>query len=353
VGEVGQSDASTQADLSVAAIAKNARGAESPWRSSLRQLWRNRPAMVGLFVFLLVVIVCLCAPWYAHDIAHVDAFASNISGTVRINGKTVQILQQNTQGTGLGVTPIGPTWNISHYFLGADDQGRDVFARLLYGGRTSLLIGTSAATICCFIAAVLGIAAGYFGGAIDWVLSRIFDIVWAFPIYLLAISLSVVLLTSGIQLGPIHVGAGSLLVPILIIASVYIPYVARPIRGIVLSLREREFIQSAIGSGASDLRILTKEILPNVAPSIIVFFPLMVAFDLLTESALSFLGIGVQPPSASWGTIIDDGLGLLYTRPAVAMAPGAMIVITAIALNILGDGARDAFDPKAKLRGSI
>ena len=100
-------------------------------------------------------------------------------------------------------------------------------------------------------------------------------------------------------------------------------------------------------------RILWKEILPNAAPTIIVFLPLMVAFNMLTESALSFLSIGVQPPAASWGTIINDGLGLLYTRPWVALAPGIMIVITAVSLNILGDGARDAFDPKAKLRGSI
>ena len=120
-----------------------------------------------------------------------------------------------------------------------------------------------------------------------------------------------------------------------------------------MSLKQREFIQAAIGAGASDWRILRKEILPNVMPSIIVFFPLMVAFNMLTESALSFLSIGVQPPAASWGTIINDGLNLLYTRPWVAMAPGIMIVITAGALNVLGDGFRDAFDPKAKLRGSI
>lgn len=120
-----------------------------------------------------------------------------------------------------------------------------------------------------------------------------------------------------------------------------------------MSLREREFIQAAIGSGASDWRILTKEVLPNTLPSVIVFFPLMVAFNMLTESALSFLSIGVQPPAASWGTIINDGLGLLYTRPWVALAPGIMIVITAVSLNILGDGVRDAFDPKAKLRGAV
>ncbi len=309
--------------------------------------------MAGLAVFLLVVTICLLAPVYAHDIAHVNPFASNLQGTIVLHGKVVQLLQQNTQGLGLGVTPIGPTWNISHYFLGADNQGRDVFARLLYGGRSSLLIGAASALICCLAATILGLAAGYFGGPIDWVLSRIFDIIWAFPIYLLAISLSVVLLTSGLQIGFIHIGPGSLMLPILIIAAVFVPYVARPLRGIVLSLREREFIQAAIGSGASDYRILMKEILPNAAPTIIVFLPLMVAFNMLTESALSFLSIGVQPPAASWGTIINDGLGLLYTRPVVAIAPGLMIVVTAVALNILGDGARDAFDPKAKLRGSI
>ena len=307
--------------------------------------------MAGFAVLVFIVTICLLAPVYASHIAHVNPFTSNVQGTTTIHGKIVAVLQTNTLG--IGVTPIGPTWDLSHYFLGADNQGRDVFARLLYGGRTSLLIGSLSALICVAVASLLGVIAGYFGGVVDWILSRIFDIVWAFPIYLLAISLSVVLLTSGLNLGPIHIGPGSMMLPILIIAMVFVPYVARPLRGIVLSLREREFIQAAIGSGASDARIIAKEILPNVTPSIIVFFPLMVAFNMLTESALSFLSIGVQPPNASWGTIINDGLGLLYTRPWVAMAPGIMIVITAGSLNILGDGARDAFDPKAKLRGSI
>lgn len=333
--------------------ARNARGTESPWRSSLRQLLRNRASMAGLGVLIFILTICLLAPIYAHNIAHTNPFASNIQGSTFINGKRVMLLQQNTQGLGFGVTPIGPTWNFTHYFLGADDQGRDVFARLLYGGRSSLLIGTASALLCCIVATILGLIAGYFGGPIDWLLSRVFDIIWAFPIYLLAISLSVVLLTSGLNIGPLHIGAGSLFLPILIIAAVFIPYVARPLRGLTMSLREREFIQAAIGSGSSDLRILWKEILPNAAPSVIVFFPLMVAFNMLTESALSFLSIGVQPPAASWGTIINDGLGLLYTRPWVALAPGIMIAITAVSLNILGDGARDAFDPKAKLRGSI
>jgi peptide/nickel transport system permease protein len=316
-------------------------------------LRRNRAAMIALGVLLFMVIVTLLAPIYAHDIAHDNPFASNLQGRVKIGNHFRSVMQSNTQGLGLGVTPIGPTWNFSKYFLGADQLGRDVFARILYGGRVTLLIGFSSGLICITVATVLGMLAGYFGRATDWIISRALDIVWAFPIYLLAISLSVILVTSGLDLGIIHIGAGSLLLPILIIASVYVPYVARPVRGIVFSLKERDFIQAAIASGASDWHILRKEIWPNVAPSVIVFFPLMVALNILTESALSILGIGVQPPQASWGTIINDGLQLLYTRPWVAIAPGICIVIVCVALNILGDGVRDAFDPRAKLRGSI
>ena len=131
------------------------------------------------------------------------------------------------------------------------------------------------------------------------------------------------------------------------------PYVARPIRGQVIALREREFVKAAIGSGAKDRQIIFREILPNVFPSVIVFIPMMVALAMLTESALSFLSIGVQPPDASWGTIIKDGLGLLYTRPLVALLPGLFIVATAVSLNLLGDAVRDALDPKARMRGAV
>jgi peptide/nickel transport system permease protein len=137
-----------------------------------------------------------------------------------------------------------------------------------------------------------------------------------------------------------------------IIGVIYVPYVARPVRGQVLALREREFLQASIGLGASDWRILRREVLPNVLPSVIVFLPLMTALNMITESALSFLSIGVQPPQASWGTIINDGLGLLYTRPAVTLAPGLAIAFTAGAFNVLGDGVRDALDPRARLRGT-
>jgi len=308
--------------------------------------------MFSLVVFLLVVVACLLAPFFKHSVAHTDAFTSNISGSTIVHGKSVPVLASSNTGLGLGVTPIGPTWDIHHYFLGADGQGRDVMARLLYGGRNSLLIGVSAALLCCALATVLGVAAGYFGGVLDSVLSRIFDIVWAFPVYLLAISLSVVLLTSGLQVGPLRIEGDSLWLPILIIAVIYVPYVARPLRGQVLSLRSREFIQAGVGLGASDSRILRKDVVPNVMPTVLVFIPLMTALSMLTESALSFLSIGVQPPNSSWGTIINDGLGLLYTRPMVTLAPGLMIVVTAVVLNLLGDGVRSALDPKARLRGA-
>ncbi len=324
--------------------------AVGPWQLARRRLLRNRVALAMAVLLLVIVVLCLCAPLYADHVAHTDPFRSNVSGTTIVNGKPVPVMKSSTQGLGLGVTPIGPTWDIHHYFLGADEQGRDVAARLLYGGRNSLLIGTSAALITCFLALLVGGVAGFFGGIVDGILSRLLDVVWAFPVYLLAISLSTVLIARGLSFGPIHLTSGSLLLPIAIIGLVYIPYVARPIRGEVLSIRRREFVEAAIGLGASNWRLLWSDVLPNVITTAIVLFPLMLAIDMLTEAALSFLSIGVQEPNASWGTIILDGQDVLYTRPAVALAPGIAIALTVLALNVLGDGIRDALDPRAKLR---
>ncbi|NNC13649.1 ABC transporter permease [Planctomonas sp. JC2975] len=323
-----------------------------PWRIAFTQIVHNPVAVVSGAILIAIILLCLAAPLYAQYVAHTDPFQSNVNGHTMVDGQRVAVLQQSTTGLKLGVEPIGPTWNLGGYFLGADGQGRDVFARLLYGGLTTLVIGFTSAVLCCAAGALVGVVAGYFGGPIDWVLSRLMDIVWAFPVYLLAISLSVVLLTDGLRIGPVVIGPGNLLLPIGIIALIYVPYVARPLRGQVLSLRNREFVKASVGLGASDWRILRREILRNVLPTVIVFIPLMAALNMLTESALSFLSIGVQPPNASWGTIINDGLDLLYTRPVVALAPGVMLVVTAVALNLFGDAVRDALDPKAKLRGA-
>ena len=303
-----------------------------------------------LGVFVAIVLACLAAPIYAHDVAHTDPFRSNLNGTTIENGKRVPVVAESTSGLGLGTTPIGPTWDPHHYFLGADEQGRDVAARLLYGGRNSLLIGFFAALITCLVGTAIGIVTGFFGGVSDAVISRVLEMVWAFPVYLFAICLSTILLTQEFVIGPFRLGAGSLVLPIAIIGVVYIPYVARPVRGEVLSLRRREFVEAAIGLGASRTRLLRKEILPNVVTTVIVLFPLVMAIAMLTEAALSFLSIGVQPPNASWGTIIQDGNDLIRTRPAVALAPGLAIALTVLALNVLGDGIRDALDPRAKVR---
>ncbi len=327
-------------------FSQNSRG---PWATAVRRLQRDRAAIVALIVFSLVVVACLLAPAYAKW-SGVDPFRSTLDATVTINGQQIPVMEQSTEGLGLGYNPIGPTWKFGSYFLGADNQGRDVMSRLLFGGRNSLLIAGAATLFTLVVATVLGMTAGFFGGVTDMILSRILDVLWAFPIYLLAISLSIVLLQQGIRIGPVTVESGSLWLPVFIIGLVYIPYVARPIRGQVLSLRKSEFVLASISLGAASHRILFKDILPNVTTTLIVFVPIMMALNMLTESALSFLSIGVQPPDASWGTIIQDGQGLLYSRPVVALAPGIAIVISVLTLNILGDGLRDALDPRSKIR---
>ncbi len=322
---------------------------QGPWQRGQRRLRRNRPAMIALAVFAVIVAVSLLAPLYAGRVAHTDPFNSNISGTTIVDGKKVDVLQQSA-GLGLGVAPIGPTWDVRHFFLGADNEGRDVLARVLYGGRASLIIAFGAALASLLIATGLALVAGFFRGLIDSVISRLMDMLWAFPVFLLAILIATVSLTQGLKIGPVNVDPGSLLLPMVIIAMIFVPYAYRPIRSQVLAVRERDFVKAAIVEGASTRWLIFHEILPNVATTVLVLLPLMIALDILVESGLSFLGIGVQPPQASWGTIVANGQGLIYSRSWVAVAPGLMILLTVLSLNVLGDGIRDALDPRAKLR---
>ncbi|HYK29258.1 MAG TPA: ABC transporter permease [Streptosporangiaceae bacterium] len=324
----------------------------NPWSLAWRRLRRNRIALAALGLFVLIVVLCLAAPLYAHDLAHVNPFVPNLNGKTVVNGKIVPVLQQGGGVLKLGETPIGPTLDVHHYFLGADGIGRDVASLLLYGGRASLQISIVSALLCCIIATIVAMIAGFYGGLIDAALSRIMDIIWAFPVLLLAICIATELLThsGGLKIGPFSIQASSLWVPTVIIAGIYVPYVYRPIRGQVLSVVNKEFVEAAIAQGASNVRIIFSDILPNVVSTVIVLFPLMIATNMLTEAALSFLTVGVQPPNVSWGTIINDGQDLLYTRPWVSLAPGIMIVLTVLSLNVLGDGVRDALDPRAKLR---
>ena len=227
----------------------------SPWRLAGRRLLRNRLAMASLGLFVLIVVVSLLAPFYANHLAKTDPFSSNLTGTTSVNGKEVEVVQQTQSGLGLGVIPIGPTWQWN-YMIGADNQGRDVMARVLYGGRASLQIGVASAVICTLLALALALLAGFFRGWTDSVLSRIMDLIWAFPVYLLAISLATVLLTKagGLKWGPVTIDPSSLWVPTWIIAIVYIPYVYRPIRGQVLSVREKEYVEASISQGRLEHR---------------------------------------------------------------------------------------------------
>jgi peptide/nickel transport system permease protein len=286
-------------------------------------------AWVALAVLGLIVAACALAPVYARHIAGVDPFRSNPTG-MAVGGP---VLAENP---GLGVTPIGPGWRRA-YLLGADQLGRDVAARLLYGGRNSLLIAGSATVLCLALALATGVLAGFLGGAVDAVLSALLDLLWAFPVYLLAISLAIVLINEGLRLGPVTLEADSLALPILILGLVYVPYVARPIRATVIALREQDFVQAATATGGSRLHILRRHMLPQVWPALIGFAPVVAALTLLTEAALSVLGIGVQPPAASWGTLIGDGQTLIYSRPWVAITPGLAVVATVLALNVLGE----------------
>jgi peptide/nickel transport system permease protein len=296
---------------------------------------------VALFfgaLFLLIVVLCLLAPVYSHDVAHISPDFGNPAGT--IPGHPNEFV--------LGPTgiPIGPTWNVKHYFLGADDNGRDVAVRLLYGGRNSLEIGVLATLITMIIGVLVGTVAGYFHGITDRVLNSVLDVIWAFPAVLLGVTLGTVLATGGI----LFLKGTNLFVPATVIGFVYIPYVAKPVRGQVLSLREREFVDAARQQGLSDLRIMLSEILPNLSSTIIVFIPLILANAILLEAGLTYLGAGVQPPNASWGTMISDGVNALPAAFHNVLVPGVMLVLAVLSINVFGDGLRDALDPRAKVR---
>jgi peptide/nickel transport system permease protein len=314
----------------------------SPWRLAARRLRRDKTSLAFGVLFILLVAVCLAAPLWANQVAHTTPDANHLSDTIEQDGETVNVV-------GFDGVPIGPTWQ-GEFFLGADGNGRDQMVRLLYGGRNSLMIGVTAALGTTFFAVLFGILAGYRRGWIDGVISRCMDILWAFPVILLGIALGTALATGGLKIGPLTLEGNSLAIPTFIIALVYIPYLARPIRGQVLSLREKEFVEAARAQGMGPWRIMFSEILPNVASTILVFFPLLVANAILLEAALSFLGAGVQPPNPSWGTMIEEGVERIVTAPAMAIVPGIMVVLTVLALNVFGDGVRDALDPRAKVR---
>jgi peptide/nickel transport system permease protein len=318
----------------------------SPWRLALRRLRRNRVALAFLALFALIVVFALAAPLWADQVAHTGPNATHTLEKVDVSGERREVVSPEGR-------PIGPQWFGAggRFFLGADGRlGRDEMVRLMYGGRTSLLIGFASALITTLLAVALALLAGYYRGWVDTLITRALDVVWAFPVLLLAIALGVALAVGGLKIGPVEISGGSLWIPILIIGFVMTPYMARPLRGEVLSLQEKGFVEAAVAQGAGPLRVMLGEILPNLWSTIIVFFTLNIANNMLPEAGLSFLGVGVQPPNASWGTMIATGFELISTAPLLTIVPGSMILLTVLSLNVFGDGLRDALDPKSKVR---
>ncbi len=313
-----------------------------PYRLALRRLRRNKVALAFGALFLVIVLLCLAAPFYAKHVAHTGPNDNHVTATIKVDGVKKDVVSPSGQ-------PIGPTWQ-RHFLLGADGNGRDIAVRLLYGGRNSLEVGFVATLITMLLATIIGLAAGFYRGLVDGVLARILDLIWAYPVVLLAIALGTSLALGGVNFGLFELKGNSLLVPAVIIGVVYIPYVAKPIRGQVLRLREQEFVDAARVQGAGSLRIMASEVLPNLLSTIIVFVPLMLANSVLLEAGLSYLGAGVQPPNPSWGTMISDGINQIPAAIHLTFVPGLMLVLAMLGINVFGDGVRDAFDPRAKVR---
>jgi peptide/nickel transport system permease protein len=296
-------------------------------RSPLQLFWRRlKEDKVAMAAFVFIVLLVLAA-----------VFAPLI---VKLTGARPPNEQSSKYLDSFG-TPTGPS---SDNWFGVDTLGRDVFSRVLYGARISLEVAIVATALSVTIGVIIGMTAGFFRGKTDMLLSRLIDVLLAFPILLLALGLaSACSLGNGCLGGLIKPG---LSVVIFTITFVNWTYIARIIRGQVLSLREKEFIEAARSLGASNRRIIFREILPNLVAPIIVYSTLIIPTNILFEASLSFLGVGVQPPTASWGAMLSDALTIFDTAWWYMFFPGAFLVLTVLAFNLLGDGLQDALSPR-------
>jgi peptide/nickel transport system permease protein len=299
-------------------------------RSPLELFWRrfrsDRVAIASLIFILLLILAAVFAPLI---VKLVGAPGPNV---------------QNTGALDQFGTPTGPNF-AHHHIFGVDPLGRDVFARVLYGARVSLLVAFVATGISMVVGVTAGLLAGYFRGWIDTGISRLIDVLLAFPILLLGLGLAAACsLGKGCLGGLIKPGLG---VVIFVIAFVNWTYIARIVRGQVLSLREKEFVESARSLGASNRRIIFREILPNLVAPIIVYATLIIPQNILFEAALSFLGVGVQPPNPSWGAMLADATTIFDSAWWYMVFPGVALLLTVLAFNLVGDGLQDALAPKA------
>lgn len=298
----------------------------SPWQIFWSRFKTDRVAVAGLVVILVIVFLALAAGWIAKHVVH--------------HGPNQLFVFSMLDEYSL---PKGPN---TKFWFGADGAGRDLFVRVLYGARTSLIVAFFATGLELAVGVVLGITAGFYRGKTDTVISRLMDIFLSLPVLLLALGL---VSACGIS----DSGClGGLIKPGLLLVSYVIglfswPYIARIVRGQVLSLREREFVEAARAMGSSNMRIMFREVLPNLVAPLIVYSTLIIPTNILFEASLSYLGIGVPATTPSWGREISDAAQIFDAAWWTMFFPGLFLLLTTLAFNLVGDGLRDAFDPRA------
>jgi peptide/nickel transport system permease protein len=303
--------------------------AEVVGRSPRQLFWarfkQDRAALVGLGVIIALVALALLAPVFARAVGH---------------GPNQLFQREMTDAFGL---PYGPN---KEFVFGADKAGRDVFVRAIYGARTSLLVGIVATGLAVLVGTFFGIIAGFFGGKLDTGISRVIDIILSLPILLFAIGIVAAcgVTATGCLGGVVRPG---LSLVIFVIALFSWPYIARIIRGNTLSIREKEFIEASRSLGAGNVRIMFKEVLPNLVAPIIVYTTLFIPNNILFEAALSFLGLGVPQRTPSWGQMLSDASSIYEFAWWLMLFPGLFLIVTTLAFNLLGDGLRDALDPRS------
>lgn len=285
---------------------------EGPWQLMWKRFRKNKIAMSGLVVFSLLLLFVIVGPW-------LSPYDPNYMDLVNVN-----------QGPSMA------------HLLGTDELGRDYLTRLMVGGRISLMVGVFAVVISVVLGAAVGGSAGYYGGFVDNLMMRLTEIVSSFPFLPLAISVSAVV-------GNSVPAEFKMYITMMVIGLLSWTGLARMIRGQILSLREQEFMHAAKALGLSDTRIVVRHLLPNTLAYIIVYATLGMAGAIMSESALSFLGLGVTPPTPTWGNMVQYARDMftLKTRPWLWVPPGVCILLAVMSINLVGDGLRDAFDPKS------
>jgi peptide/nickel transport system permease protein len=300
---------------------------KTPWELFWTRFKNDKAALIGLAVVAILGLLALTAPLIANYIVG--------------HGPNELFSRRMTDEFGL---PKGPN---NDFWFGGDQAGRDVFVRTLYGAQTSMMVALGATGIAVFVGVVLGMAAGYFGGKIDTLISRVMDIMLSMPILLFAIGIAA---ACGVDVVGCLGGAikpGRLLV-VLVIAVFTWPYIGRIVRGNTLSIKEKEFIEAARSVGAGNVRIMFREVLPNLVAPILVYTTLIIPSNILFEAALSFLGVGVPQNTPSWGRILADAAAIFEVAWWLMLFPGLFLITATLAFNLLGDGLRDAFDPRTE-----